>query len=90
MEKGIDIKKFNIFIFLLFIIHNISSLSTGLSVLPGTGRQYLASASKRVLIKRYHPRILPVQAPVLIASTAPVSGSTGTGLRPLLKSDWPV
>ena len=42
-----------------------------------------------VLIKRYHPRIPPVQAPVLIASTAPVSGSTGTVLRPFLMSDWP-
>ena len=60
------------------------------STSPVLASQYFASAVKPVLVRRYHPRIPPVQAPVLIVSTAPVSGSTGTVLRPLLKSDWPV
>ena len=56
--------------------------------MTGTGRQYSDCADNPVLINRYHPRIIPVLAPILIASTAPVSGSTGVMLRPLLKSDW--
>ena len=36
------------------------------------------------MVKRYQPPIMPVQVPVLIASTAATSGSTS----PLLKSDW--
>ena len=51
-------------------------------VLSGTGRQYSDSIGKALSS--------PVQAPVLIVSTAPVSASTGTVLRPLLKSDWVV
>ena len=33
---------------------------------------------------------MPVQTPVLIASTVPVYSSTGVVLCPLLKSDWDI
>ena len=56
--------------------------------LAGTGMHYLESTGASVLVKRYHPRIMPVHVSVVIASTAPVSRNTGVVLLPLLKSDW--